>query len=69
MRLKPMLLGGVLLGAAVVAIGADTTSPSPDSSGGWSAAGKGENPALKSARLPENSLSEGCYRSLYLPHI
>jgi len=50
MRLKPMLLGGVLLGAAVVAIGADTTSPSPDSSGGWSAAGKGENPALKSAR-------------------
>lgn len=52
MRMKPMLLGAALLGAAVAAIGADTTSPSPSPSpsGGWSAAGKSEDAALKSAR-------------------
>jgi tetratricopeptide (TPR) repeat protein len=54
MRAKPMLLGAVLLGTAVAAIGADTTSPSsstsPSPSGGWSAAGKAEDAALKSAR-------------------
>ena len=50
MRKKPMLLGAVLLGTAVAAIGADTTSPSPGPSSGWSAAGKAEDAALKSAR-------------------
>jgi len=50
MKLPSVFLGAVLLGAMAAATGADTPSPAPGPSAGWSAAGKSEDPALKSAR-------------------
>jgi tetratricopeptide (TPR) repeat protein len=50
MNLQSMLLAAVLLGPAAAAMGADSSSPSPAPSSGWPAAGKSEDPALKSAR-------------------
>lgn len=51
MKLPSVFLGAALLCVVAAAIGADTSSPAPSpSGGGWSAAGKSEDPALKSAR-------------------
>lgn len=60
MRLMPLLPGAMLLAAALAATGADTSSPSPSPSTGWSAAGKADDGALKSARA---AIAAGDYAS------
>jgi Tfp pilus assembly protein PilF len=60
MRLKPMLLGAVLLAATLASTGADTSSPSPSPAPGWSSAGKAEDGVLKSAR---QAIAAGDYAS------
>jgi Tfp pilus assembly protein PilF len=60
MRWMTLLPGAMLLVATLAATGADTSSPSPSASPspGWSAPGKAEDGALKSARA---SIAAGDY--------